>query len=156
MSGASLICFLTVAPPAYPHGLPDADRDDLTLARLGKEHMFLWAWGINGCFSVLGAAAVPLIATGFGLSSVLAVGGSRLSRRDPGLLRRRPADPRPRPSGRSNRDGTVKGLITITDDGRRRERAVNIPPRGTRGRMSCGFERPSSDLASQRRPCRSF
>ena len=37
------------------------------LARLGKDHMFLWAWGINGCFSVIGAALVPIIATSFGL-----------------------------------------------------------------------------------------
>ena len=22
-----------------------------SLSRLGKDHMFLWAWGINGCFS---------------------------------------------------------------------------------------------------------
>ena len=33
------------------------------LTRLGKDHMFVWAWGINGCFSVIGAAAVPIVAT---------------------------------------------------------------------------------------------
>jgi hypothetical protein len=38
--------------------------------------MFLWAWGINGCFSVIGAALVPLVATSFGLSAVLLVAGS--------------------------------------------------------------------------------
>ncbi len=69
-----LICFLTVAPPAYLMGFP-MPTAMTWLARLGKEHMFLWAWGINGCFSVVGAAAVPLIATAFGLSTVLAVGG---------------------------------------------------------------------------------
>ena len=69
-----LICFLTVAPPAFLMGFP-MPTAMTWLARLGKEHMFLWAWGINGCFSVVGAAAVPLIATAFGLSSVLAVGG---------------------------------------------------------------------------------
>lgn len=69
-----LICFLTVAPPAFLMGFP-MPTAMTWLARLGKEHMFLWAWGINGCFSVIGAAAVPLIATAFGLSSVLAVGG---------------------------------------------------------------------------------
>jgi choline-glycine betaine transporter len=37
--------------------------------------MFLWAWGINGCFSVIGAAAVPIIATSFGLSAVLISAG---------------------------------------------------------------------------------
>ena len=69
-----LICFLTVAPPAFLMGFP-MPTAMTWLARLGKEHMFLWAWGINGCFSVVGAAAVPLIATAFGLSTVLAVGG---------------------------------------------------------------------------------
>jgi hypothetical protein len=33
--------------------------------------MFVWAWGINGCFSVVGAAAVPLISTNFGLAAVI-------------------------------------------------------------------------------------
>ena len=69
-----LICFLTVAPPAYLMGFP-MPTAMTWLARLGKEHMFLWAWGINGCFSVVGAAAVPLVATAFGLSTVLTVGG---------------------------------------------------------------------------------
>ena len=43
------------------------------LARLGKDGMFVWAWGINGCFSVVGAALVPIVATAFGLSAVLDV-----------------------------------------------------------------------------------
>ena len=46
-----------------------------SLARLGKDHMFLWAWGINGCFSVIGAAAVPIIATSFGFNAVLVIAG---------------------------------------------------------------------------------
>ncbi len=50
-----LICFLTVAPPAFLMGFP-MPTAMTWLARLGKEHMFLWAWGINGCFSVIGAA----------------------------------------------------------------------------------------------------
>ena len=44
------------------------------LGRLGKDHMFLWAWGINGCFSVIGAALVPIVATSFGLPAVVLVG----------------------------------------------------------------------------------
>ena len=36
--------------------------------------MFLWAWGINGCFSVIGAALVPIVATSFGLPAVVLVG----------------------------------------------------------------------------------
>ena len=50
--------------------------------------MFLWAWGINGCFSVIGAAVVPIIATSFGLSAVLMIERLRLSAGDAGLLRR--------------------------------------------------------------------
>lgn len=41
------------------------------LSRLGKEHLFLWAWGINGSFSVIGSVLVPLIATQFGLGALL-------------------------------------------------------------------------------------
>jgi hypothetical protein len=37
------------------------------LGRLGKEAFFLWAWGINGLFSVGGAVAAPLIGILFGL-----------------------------------------------------------------------------------------
>ena len=55
-------------------GLPDADRDDV-LGRLGKNHMFIWAWGVNGCFSVIGAAAAPVIATNFGLGAVIEIAG---------------------------------------------------------------------------------
>jgi len=45
------------------------------LTRLKKDHMFVWAWGINGCFSVIGAALVPIVATNFGLAAVLGVSG---------------------------------------------------------------------------------
>jgi len=46
------------------------------LTRLKKENMFLWAWGVNGCFSVIGAALVPIIATSFGLAAVIATAGA--------------------------------------------------------------------------------
>jgi spermidine synthase len=69
-----LFCFLLIAPPAFLMGFP-MPIGMTSLARLGKTHMFLWAWGINGCFSVLGAAMVPLIATAFGLSTVLMIAG---------------------------------------------------------------------------------
>ena len=65
-----LFSFALVFPPAFLMGFP-MPTAMATLARLRKEHMFLWAWGINGCFSVIGAAVVPLFATAFGLSSVL-------------------------------------------------------------------------------------
>jgi spermidine synthase len=69
-----VFCFLLIAPPAFLMGFP-MPIGMTSLARLGKTHMFLWAWGINGCFSVLGAATVPLIATAFGLSTVLLIAG---------------------------------------------------------------------------------
>jgi spermidine synthase len=69
-----LLCFLLVFPPAFLMGFP-MPTAMTTLGRLGKQHMFLWAWGINGCFSVIGAALVPILATSFGLTAVLWVAG---------------------------------------------------------------------------------
>ncbi len=68
-------CFLLIFPPAFLMGFP-MPTAMASLARLDKEHMFLWAWGINGCFSVIGAALVPLVATSFGLASVLYLSGA--------------------------------------------------------------------------------
>jgi hypothetical protein len=67
-------CFALILPPAFLMGFP-MPMAMTSLARLGKDHMFLWAWGINGCFSVIGAAAVPIIATSFGLNMVLMIAG---------------------------------------------------------------------------------
>ena len=64
------ICFALVCPPAFLMGFP-MPTAMTTLGRLRKDHMFLWAWGINGCFSVTGAALVPIVSTIFGLSAVL-------------------------------------------------------------------------------------
>ena len=69
-----LFCFLLILPPAFLMGFP-MSTGMTSLARLGKDHMFVWAWGINGCFSVIGAAIVPLVATSFGLTTVLLVAG---------------------------------------------------------------------------------
>ncbi len=69
-----LFCFMLILPPAFLMGFPMPTAMGW-LSRLGKEHMFVWAWGINGCFSVVGAALVPILATSFGLSTVLIVSG---------------------------------------------------------------------------------
>jgi hypothetical protein len=66
--------FALIFPPAFLMGFP-MPTAMTSLARLGKDHMFLWAWGINGCFSVIGAAMVPIIATSFGLNAVLMIAG---------------------------------------------------------------------------------
>jgi spermidine synthase len=73
--GARLVfCFAVIAPPAFLMGFP-MPTAMTTLGRLGKEHMFIWAWGVNGCFSVIGAAAAPVIATNFGLGAVIEIAG---------------------------------------------------------------------------------
>jgi len=64
------LCFMLTAPPAFLMGFPMSTAM-AAIARLGREQIFVWAWGVNGCFSVVGAAAVPLVATSFGLSAVL-------------------------------------------------------------------------------------
>ena len=69
-----LFCFVLIFPPAFLMGFP-MPIAMTWLSRLGKDHMFLWAWGINGCFSVVGAALVPVIATSFGLAAVLIFSG---------------------------------------------------------------------------------
>jgi spermidine synthase len=65
-----VLCFLLIAPPSFLMGFPMATAMGW-LARLNKDRMFVWAWGINGCFSVIGAAAVPIVAASFGLAAVL-------------------------------------------------------------------------------------
>jgi spermidine synthase len=67
-------CFMIVAPPAFLMGFP-MPTAMTTLGRLGKNHMFIWAWGVNGCFSVIGAAVAPVIATNFGLGAVIEIAG---------------------------------------------------------------------------------
>ena len=69
-----LSSFLLIAPPAFLMGFP-MPVAMTTLGRLGKDHMFVWAWGVNGCFSVIGAAAAPVIATNFGLAAVIEIAG---------------------------------------------------------------------------------
>ncbi|MBU1106956.1 MAG: hypothetical protein KKB51_09840 [Candidatus Riflebacteria bacterium] len=65
-----LVCLAVLFPLAFLMGFPFALGMG-TLARLGKEQFFVWAWGINGSFSVVGAVLVPLIAVHSGLSSAL-------------------------------------------------------------------------------------
>ncbi|HUT48119.1 MAG TPA: hypothetical protein VM325_02170 [Alphaproteobacteria bacterium] len=63
-------CLLLLAPPAFLMGFPFPTAMTM-LARLGKERFFIWAWGINGSFSVVGAVSVPLVAVLFGQSTVI-------------------------------------------------------------------------------------
>ncbi len=59
-----------IAPPAFLMGFPMPSAMAL-LAKQGKSSLFIWAWGINGCCSVIGAAAAPILAVQMGLSFVL-------------------------------------------------------------------------------------
>lgn len=80
-----VISFALIAPPAFLMGFPMA-VGMTWLARLGKEGMFIWAWGINGCFSVVGAALVPIVATSFGLAAVLDVSAAAYLLAIPALM----------------------------------------------------------------------
>ncbi|MEO6298428.1 MAG: hypothetical protein ABIV25_00385 [Paracoccaceae bacterium] len=71
----ALLCLGLTAPAAFLMGFPMATALNW-LARNGQDRLFVWAWGINGCTSVVGAAAVPLIAVTTGLSSVLLLAAS--------------------------------------------------------------------------------
>lgn len=61
------VCLALLAPAAFLMGFPFPVAM-AELARLHKERFFIWAWGINGTFSVIGAVAVPLLAVMFGQS----------------------------------------------------------------------------------------
>jgi hypothetical protein len=63
-------CLGLVAPAAFLMGFPFATGMAM-LSKLGKERFFIWAWGINGSFSVVGAVAVPIVSVLFGHSVLL-------------------------------------------------------------------------------------
>ncbi|MBF0152681.1 MAG: hypothetical protein HQL64_02945 [Magnetococcales bacterium] len=74
LSWRTAACILLLFPPAFLMGFPFATAMTC-LTQLGKEPFFLWAWGINGMFSVIGAVLVPLIAVSIGLSANLYLAG---------------------------------------------------------------------------------
>ena len=63
-------CILLIAPAAFLMGFPFPTGMTM-LSNLGKERFFLWAWGINGSFSVVGAVAVPIVNVQFGQQTLL-------------------------------------------------------------------------------------
>ncbi len=68
------LCLALIFPPAFLMGFPMPVAMS-TLSRLGKDSLFVWAWGVNGCFSVIATSLVPIVGSTFGLSYVLFVGG---------------------------------------------------------------------------------
>jgi spermidine synthase len=87
-------CLALLFPLAFLMGFPFATGMAM-LSRLGKDRFFLWAWGINGCFSVVGAVLVPIVAVVFGLSTLLIAAGVIYLAALPAFfsLLRRPVDP---------------------------------------------------------------
>ncbi len=69
MPGRILVAVLLLAPLAFCMGMPFP----LGLAQLGKQlpRMVPWAWGINGCASVLSAVLATLLAIQFGFNTVI-------------------------------------------------------------------------------------
>ena len=63
-------CILLIAPLAFLMGFPFPTAM-AQLSNLGKERFFLWAWGINGTFSVVGAVSVPIVNVLFGQQTLL-------------------------------------------------------------------------------------
>jgi hypothetical protein len=59
--------------PAFFMGMPFPIG--LKMIASKSESQVPWAWGINGCFSVISSALAPLIALEMGFSAVLMIGG---------------------------------------------------------------------------------
>ncbi len=69
-------CIFLIAPVAFLMGFPFPTAM-VMLSKMGKERFFLWAWGINGTFSVVGAVSVPIVNVLFG-QQVLLLGASAI------------------------------------------------------------------------------
>jgi hypothetical protein len=65
------LALIAIAPLAFCMGMPFP----LALARVGRElpELVPWAWGINGCASVVSAVLATLLAIEFGFSAVVAL-----------------------------------------------------------------------------------
>jgi spermidine synthase len=67
-----VFCLILLFPVAFMMGFPFAIGMS-TLSSLKKEHFFVWAWGINGSFSVVGSVLVPIISVSLGISTVIII-----------------------------------------------------------------------------------
>jgi len=67
-----VFCLFLLFPLAFLMGFPFAIGMS-TLSRLRKEHFFVWAWGINGSFSVAGSVLVPIVSVSLGISTVIVI-----------------------------------------------------------------------------------
>jgi spermidine synthase len=69
-AGRVCVCLALLFPLAFLMGFPFTLGMG-SLAALNKERFFVWAWGINGSFSVVGSVLVPVLSVLFGLSVCL-------------------------------------------------------------------------------------
>jgi hypothetical protein len=67
-----LVCLLLLMPMAFFMGFPFS-LGMSALSRSRREHFFVWAWGINGSFSVVGGVLAPILSVLFGISSSLLI-----------------------------------------------------------------------------------
>lgn len=58
-------CLALLFPVAFLLGFPFATGMTV-LSKTHREHFFVWAWGINGSFSVVGSVMVPVVAVNWG------------------------------------------------------------------------------------------
>ena len=68
----ALFCLALLFPVAFLLGFPFAVGMTV-LSKTGREHFFVWAWGINGSFSVAGSVLVPVIAVNWGFFYLLVI-----------------------------------------------------------------------------------
>ena len=66
------ISLLMLMPMAFFMGFPFA-LGMSALSRSGREHFFVWAWGINGSFSVAGGVLAPVLSVLLGISASLLI-----------------------------------------------------------------------------------
>jgi SAM-dependent methyltransferase len=69
LSVKGLLAFLFIAPPAFFMGMPFPLG--LRYVSLRNENHVPWAWGINGCMSVVSTALATIIAVEFGFAVVM-------------------------------------------------------------------------------------
>jgi MFS family permease len=67
-----LISLLMLMPMAFFMGFPFS-LGMSALSRSGREHFFVWAWGINGSFSVAGGVLAPVLSVLLGISASLLI-----------------------------------------------------------------------------------
>ncbi len=71
--GKISFCLFLLLPLAFLLGFPFA-MGMMVLAKSGREDFFVWAWGINGSFSVVGSVMVPVFAVNSGFLELLLLG----------------------------------------------------------------------------------